>query len=297
MTRDGKPIHAITSMAATEAMDSIILLAFPKERRELCLSNIRREDKFQLCDEQQGPCMDDDGHHVRCARLGHGARILFPLLGSNCRISCRGARIREIHAKRRSHRRFYLHRCRRETSPCIEGTADHFHLRDSGDRGETGPFVVQTNHLVDPSLSAYNPKWLPVIGTYARYDTVFQYLKEAAPGSVDFAFTKNLFASDDWFEAGKNTWNKNQPGRRELSNSHTSVSQAIFFPADLVAYLANGDAERHGPSHFRNRRVRQGQAGNRSKDRYLQRRSEMPLPSIGMRPIPSGTIRTREPSI
>jgi hypothetical protein len=30
MTPDGKPIHGITSMAATEAMDNIILLAFPE---------------------------------------------------------------------------------------------------------------------------------------------------------------------------------------------------------------------------------------------------------------------------
>ena len=30
MTPDGKPIHAITSMAFTEAMDNVILLAFPK---------------------------------------------------------------------------------------------------------------------------------------------------------------------------------------------------------------------------------------------------------------------------
>ena len=113
-------------------------------------------------------------------------------------------------------------------------------MRRSGDQGEAGPFVVQTNHLVDPSLSAYNPKWLPVIGTYARYDTVFKYLSEAAPGSIDFAFTKNLLASDDWFEAGASTWHKNEPGKKELSNSHTSVSEAIFFPADLVAYLETG---------------------------------------------------------
>jgi hypothetical protein len=79
-----------------------------------------------------------------------------------------------------------------------------------------------------------------VIGTYARYDTVFQYLKDAAPGSIDFAFTKNLLASDDWFDVGKNTWNKNQPGGKEISDNHSSVSQAIFFPADLIAYLQTG---------------------------------------------------------
>ena len=120
------------------------------------------------------------------------------------------------------------------------GISDKFHLSKPGDMGESGQFVIQTNHLIDPSQKALNPPWLPVIGTYARYDTFFQLLQEAAPGSINFAFGKNAFASDDWYDAGKAAWRRNEPGVREVSNSHTSVSQSIFFPADLIAYLQTG---------------------------------------------------------
>jgi hypothetical protein len=128
----------------------------------------------------------------------------------------------------------------------FEGTADHFRLSRPGERGEPGPFVVQTNHLVDKSFAALNPKWLADIGTYARYDTVSQFLKEAPAGKVDFEFGKRLFASTDWYDAGKTAWSRNKPGVREISNSHISVSQAIFFPADLIAYLQTGTPSGRG---------------------------------------------------
>jgi hypothetical protein len=239
MTKDGKPIHAITSMAATEAMDSIILLAFPKNGASFVSQTYAGRVNSNYAMNSKGlawtmtAIMSDDPawgmapefyfHYL--AQFATSPKEALDYINSTPRGGVTGG--------------FILTDASGDMT-VYEGNAANFHLRRSGDRGETGPFVVQTNHLVDPSLAAYNPKWLSVIGTYARYDTVFQYLKEAAPGSIDFNFAKNLFSSDDWFEAGKNTWNKNQPGRRELSNSHTSVSQAIFFPADLIAYLQTG---------------------------------------------------------
>ncbi len=101
---------------------------------------------------------------------------------------------------------------------------NHYNLRVPGDVGETGPWVVQTNHLVYPSLQADNPFWLTFIGTHPRYDTVFQFLKEAASNSVDFNFAKNMFASNDWYDAVAKQWHYNEPGAPGTSNNHTSVS-------------------------------------------------------------------------
>ena len=84
------------------------------------------------------------------------------------------------------------------------------------------------------------------LATYARYDTVFEYLTEAAPGSVNFDFTKKLFASDDWYEKGAKTWHRNDPGAPNLSNDHTSINESIFHPSDLVAYLATGTPSGNG---------------------------------------------------
>lgn len=135
------------------------------------------------------------------------------------------------------------------TISVFEANALAYVLREPGDEGETDQFVVMTNHLVDPTLQIYNPGWLPMIGTYVRYDTVFQFITEAlggAPGSIDFSFAKNMFASDDWYDTVAEEWHYNEPGANGVSNDHTSVNQSIFFPADLIAYLQTGTPSGNG---------------------------------------------------
>jgi len=122
----------------------------------------------------------------------------------------------------------------------------HSNLRAPGDLGEPGPWVAQTNHLNPEWMQEYNPFWLSFIGTYTRYDTVAQFLTEAEPGTVDFAFAKAMFASDDWYDAAEGVWHRNEPGAPGISNDHTSVAQSIFFPADLVAYIQPGTPSGNG---------------------------------------------------
>ena len=239
MTPDGKPIHAITSMAATEAMDSMILLAFPRNGASFVSQTYAGRVNSNYAMNSKGLAWTMTAIMSDAPVWGMAPEFYFHYLAEIASSPAEALEFIKSTPKGGVTGGFIL------TDPSgditvFEGTADHFHLRRSGDQGEAGPYVVQTNHLVDTSLSAYNPKWLPVIGTYARYDTVCKYLSEAAPGSIDFAFTKKLLESDDWFEAGKGTWHRNEPGKKELSNSHTSVSEAIFFPADLVAYLETG---------------------------------------------------------
>ena len=239
MTPDGKPIHAITSMAATEAMDNVILLAFPKNGASFVSQTYAGRVNSNYAMNSKGLAWTMTAIMSDEPVWGMAPEFYFHYLAQIAASPAEALEFLKSTPKGGVTGGFIFTDASGDIS-VFEGTADHFHLRHSGDQGEAGPFVVQTNHLVDPSLSAYNPKWLPVIGTYARYDTVFKYLSEAAPGSVDFAFTKKLLASDDWFEAGASTWHRNEPGKKELSNSHTSVSEAIFFPADLVAYLETG---------------------------------------------------------
>jgi len=239
MTRDGKPIHAITSMAATEAMDNVILLAFPKSGASFVSQTYAGRVNSNYAMNSKGLAWTMTAIMSDAPAWGMAPEFYFHYLAQIAASPTEALEYLKSTPKGGVTGGFIFTDASGDIS-VFEGTADHFQLRRSGDQGETGPFVVQTNHLVDQSLSAYNPKWLPAIGTYARYDTVFQYLKEAPAGSVDFAFAKNLLASDDWFDVKKSTWNKNEPGKREVSNSHTSVSQAIFFPADLVAYLETG---------------------------------------------------------
>ena len=223
MTNDGKPIHAITSMAATEAMDNVILLAFPKNGASFVSQTYAGRVNSNYAMNSKGSGVDDDRDHVGRPAWGMSPEFYFHYLAQYT-ASPKEALDYINSTPRGGVTGGFILTDGSGDITVFEGTADNFHLRHSGDRGETGPYVVQTNHLVDPSLSSYNPKWLPVIGTYARYDTVFQYLKEAKPGSVDFAFTKNLFASDDWFEVGKNIWTRiSRAERRSPTAMHRSA--------------------------------------------------------------------------
>ncbi len=249
-TRDGKPIHAITSMVATEAMDSVILLAFPKEGASFVSQTYAGRVNSNYAMNSKGFTWTMTAIMSDTPAWGVPPEVYFHYLAQVAASPAEALEYLKSTPKGGVTGGFILSDAS-GTISVFEGTADHFHLGHPGDRGEPGgQFVVQTNHLIDPSLAAYNPKWLSVIGTYARYDTVFQTLKDAAPGTVDFSFSKNLFASDDWYEAGKAAWHRNTPGVREISNSHTSVSQGIFFPADLIAYLETGTPSGRGLPAF-----------------------------------------------
>ena len=239
MTPDGKPIHAITSMAFTEAMDNVILLAFPKKGAAFVSQTYAGRINSNYAMNSKGFVWTMTAIMSDAPAWGLQPSVYFHYLAQIITSPAEALEYVKSTPRAGTAGGFIFTDAAGNIS-VYEGNNDHFHLRQIGDRGEPGEFVVQTNHLVDPSLAAYNPKWLPVIGTYARYDTVFRYLSEATPKSVNFPFAKKVLESDDWFEAGKATWHRNEPGKAELSNSHTSVSQAIFFPADLVAYLQTG---------------------------------------------------------
>jgi len=245
MTPDGKPIHGITQMAGAEMMDNIILLAFPERGASFVSQTYAGRVNSNYAMNGKGFAFTMTAIMSDTPVWGMAPEVYFHYLAQLAASPAEALEYLKSTTKAGVTGGFIL----TDASGSIavfEGTADRFHLSRPGERGETGPFVVQTNHLVDPSLAAFNPKWLAETGTYARYDTVFQFLKEAPAGNVDFTFGKNLFASTDWYDAGKAAWNRNRPGVQEISNSHTSVSQAIFFPADRIAYLQTGTPSGRG---------------------------------------------------
>ncbi|MBI5443737.1 MAG: hypothetical protein HY900_21320 [Deltaproteobacteria bacterium] len=269
-TPDGKPIHGITSMQGPEMMDGIVLIAFPSEGASFVSTTYAGRVNANAAMNSNGiawtmtailgdspawgltevyfhwlaqtpASIDEALDYIRSTPAGGvaGGFILSDASG-NIRVH--------------------------ETISVAEpsgSTSTHSHLRALGEADETGPWVVQTNHLVDPSLQAYNPFWLSFIGTYTRYDTVSQYLKEAAPGTVDFEFAKSMFASSDWYDAVSQTWHPNEPGAPGISNDHTSVAQSIFFPADRVVYLQTGTPSGNGmPAYATGEYVRIKLAGD-----------------------------------
>ncbi|MBN1568217.1 MAG: hypothetical protein JXA73_10245 [Acidobacteria bacterium] len=245
MTPDGKPIHGITSMAETEMMDNIILLAFPRHGAGFVSQTYAGRVSSNFAMNSKGFAWTMTAIMSDAPVWGVAPEVYFHYLAQLTASPAEALEYLKSTPKAGVTGGFIFTDASGSIS-VFEGTADHFRLSRPGDRGEPGPFVVQTNHLVHPSLHALNPKWLSSLGTYARHDTVSRFLKDTSAGAVNFAFGKNLFASCDWYDAGKSLWNRNRPGVEEISNSHTSVGQAIFHAADQIAYLQAGTPSGRG---------------------------------------------------
>ncbi len=240
VTTDGKTIHAMDQMAGTEMMDNIILIAFPSTGYSFVSQTYAGRVNANNAMNSNGLAWTMTA--ITSTNPAWGlTEVYFHYL----------AQI----ASSRADALTYLQNTPRG------GVSGGFTLSDPtgvevletvpdggsnyATRGPVNGFMVQTNHLVDAGLAAFNPPWVPFMGTLERYDTVFQYLTEAGAGSVDFNFVKNVFASDDWYEAGVG-WHLNDPGSPFLSNDHTSVSESIYIPEDLIAYLGTGTPSGNG---------------------------------------------------
>lgn len=230
MTTDGYPVHGITQMVAPEAMDTVILLAFPKDGA----SFVSQPYSGRVNGNQ---AMNSEGFAWTLTAISQWG----PDGGSYWGL------ITEVYFH-------YLAQIAKSPDEAIEylmntpragvtggitmsdglGNIMTFEcnstveaLRFPGDNGENGDFLVMTNHLVDPELDAagYNPPWAG--GSMARYDAVFEYLSAVAgAGEVDFNFAKELFEANY------------SPG--------SSINQTIFLPKDLIAYLQTGTPTGNG---------------------------------------------------
>jgi hypothetical protein len=241
-TSDGKTIHAIDQMAGIDMMENIILIAFPSTGYSFVAQGYAGRVNANSAMNSNGFAWTMTAIMSDSPAWGL-TEVYFHYL----------AQI----ASSRADAVTYLQNTPRG------GVAGGFILSDTTGVGvfETAPdngtnyaqrstssgFVVQTNHLVDGSLAAFNPVWLePALGTFTRYNTVFQYLTDAGAGGVDPNYVKMVFASDDWYDLGTITWHHNDPGAPFLSNDHTSISESIFIPEDLIAYFGTGTPSGNG---------------------------------------------------
>lgn len=251
-TPDGNPVHGITSMQGEEMMDTIILIAFPDVGASFVaptyagrvnanaamnsnglawtMTAIMADSPAWGLTEvyfhwlaQHGDTITNAVDYIESTTVGGVAGgFTFSDASGDVKVLETIGMVPQL-------------------DPTTFGAPEMYsNLRSPGDMGENGPWVVQTNFLNPEWMEPYNPFWLDFIGTFARHDTVFQFLTEAEPGTIDVDFAKAMFASDDWYDATEGVWHYNEPGAPGISNDHTSVAQSIFLPADLIAYIQPG---------------------------------------------------------
>ncbi len=237
MTKNGKPVHGITQMVSAEAMDTVILLAFPTNGASFVSQpysgrvngnhgmnsegfawTLTAISQWSPIPEEQdsywGLITEVYFHYL--AQIAKTPEEAIEYLKNTPRAGVTGGVTMSD---------------KNGNIKTFECNSTHFTLRYPHQLGENGDFLVMTNHLADPAgqaWSPWNPPWAgPASNSAQRYNSVFTALQNVAgQNKVDFKFAKSLFEANY------------SPGG--------SINQNIFLPADLTAYLQTGTPTGNG---------------------------------------------------
>jgi len=235
-TPDGLPLHGMDQMAGYEMSNNIILLAFPAEGASWVSQTFAGRVNANAAMNSHGFAWSMTAIPSMSPSWGLGESY-FHYLSQYVKTPAEAVAYLKATPRGSAVGGFMLSDA--SSIQDFESCAEAYKLRVPGDEGETGSYLVQTNHLVDPSLQQYNFPF-EIGGTNARYNTVSQYFNEAAPQAVDWKWAKGVFASDNWYDLANATWHYNEPFSGNGSNDATSCASSIFKPSEKVAYLGTG---------------------------------------------------------
>ncbi len=236
MTKDGKAVHGITQMVAPEAMDTVILLAFPTNGPSWVSvpysgrvngNSAMNSEGFAwtlTAISQWGPTPDEQDSF-----WGLITEVYFHYLAGVTKTPAEAVAYLS-NTPRAGVTGGITMSDKNGNIETFECNTTHATLRYPHNLGESGDFLVMTNHLADPAgqaWSPWNPPWAgPASNSAQRYNSVFAALQSAVKGTVDFKFAKKLF--EDNYSPG------------------SSINQSIFQPSSLTAYLQTGTPTGNG---------------------------------------------------
>lgn len=237
-TPDGKPIVGVTKMITPEKVNSIVLLAFPDEGYSFVANPMAGS-----MSENSG--LNSEGFAwVFTAQWGEpiwgvANEVFFHCMDQNCANPQQAIDLLE-EAPRAGVTGAFLMTSAEGGIEAYESLSNVSATRTPGDAGETGTFLAQTNHLVNPTLQEYNQGG-EVGGSADRYATMVAYLQEGiANGGITIDTAKKAFTSDDWLNAETGVWTYNDPSSASVNDNMESLAQTIILPADKTAYFEVG---------------------------------------------------------
>lgn len=247
-TPDGNPIIGVTKMITAEKVNSVVLVAFPEEGNSF------------VSNPMAGSVSENSGLNstgfswVFTAQWGEpiwgvANEVSFHYLDQYCSSPQDAVDFLEG-IPRAGVTGAFLLTAKDGGIMGYESLSNVSAERVPGDAGETGTFMAQTNHLVNPKLQEYNiPGGVP--GSDDRYVTMLAKLQEAAAsGGITLATAKAAFTSDDWLSATTGQWTYNDPGSPSVNDSTESLAQSIFLPEDMTAFFEVGTPNGVGlPAH------------------------------------------------
>lgn len=250
-TADGKAIVAGIGGSAFEAIDRVILMAFPKEGYSYITCSTIGKNHDQLCLNTSGLGWVFTGNYSGPCDWSLMPELVFHHL---CQYS---SGIKDVEKYIES-----LPRCgafanftmgdSKGNISGIESNHYHFVTRKPGDLGEPAEYFVITNHFAAPGTEDWNieingasyKEWnYPSITRFATADA---FLKEyTADKKMDIEHVRMMYSSDDWFDPVSKKWVRNDPGTDAYGSNlgydgFDYTVQSAIVPEDMMIYIMQG---------------------------------------------------------
>lgn len=238
-TPTGDPIVGVTKMITAEKVNSIVLVAFPEEGNSF------------IANPMAGSISENAGINskgfswVFTAQWGEPIwgvpnEISFHYMDQYCNSTDDAVEFLDS-IPRASVTGAFLMTNKDGGILSYESLSNVSATRTPGDAGESGTFLAQTNHLVNPSLQEYNAPDSATGSSGDRYATMLSYLQSAVEsGGITLDTAKHAFRSDDWCDIETGKWTYNDPGSESVNDNTGSLAQAVFLPVKMTAFFEVG---------------------------------------------------------
>lgn len=250
-TPDGKPIVVGNGGSAYEAIDRVIIVAFPEKGPSYTFCGTIGKFQDQMGLNSEGFAWVFTGNYSRPdVDWGMMPEVNMHYLSQCCKTPEEAQDWLKSIPRCGACGNFVMSDKDGNIS-VVESNSDHFIVRKPGDLDEPYEFMVNTNYfaakeLIDKNVELDGLDWKEWNHqAIKRYATLWEYVSEAAgKGQVDVDFVRKIFASDDWYDPDTKTWHYNDQGADQgWSNGldgfdYTELT--VLKPDALTAYFMQG---------------------------------------------------------
>lgn len=250
-TADGKSIVAGIGGSAFEAIDRVILIAFPTEGFSYITCSTIGKNHDQICLNSSGFGWVFSGNYSGPCDWSLMPEPVFHHLSQySCGIEDVEKYVEAL-PRCGAFANFAMGDSEGKIS-AIESNHDHFITRKAGDLGEPAEYFVNTNHFASPGTESWNVELDGVsykewnYASLTRFATANAFLKEyTADNAMDVERVRMMYSSDDWFNPDTNEWVRNDPGTDAYGSNlgydgFDYTVQSAIVPEDMMIYLMQG---------------------------------------------------------
>lgn len=250
-TKDGKAIVAGIGGSAFEAIDRVILIAFPEDGFSYVTCSTIGKNHDQICLNTSGFGWVFSGNY---SGLCDWSLMPEPVFHHLCQYGA-GLEYTEKFVENVPRCGAFANFAMGDSEGkigAIESNHEHFITRKAGDLNEPAEYFVNTNHFASPGTEDWNVELDGIswkewnYPSLTRFATADAFLRDfTADNAMDIERVRTMYSSDDWFNPETKEWVRNDPGTDAYGSNlgydgFDYTVQSVIVPEDMMIYLMQG---------------------------------------------------------